>query len=175
MAIYSSAAYPIVVLKVYEYYYGLDLVAVERIIPLVDYAFLPEAPHFILGVVQYHGLPLPLVSLRRRFGLPDGRPALSDHIVLAATPRRRVALLADEVCGFEEVPATAWQSAESLNPAGTGSISSVATVRQRLVLIHDIEKCLSAEDDAALAAALRAPHAPAPVYGERPATGGGDD
>lgn len=50
--------------------YALSLGAVERVLPMVAVSPLPAGPAIALGVINVHGTIVPVVDVRRRFGLP---------------------------------------------------------------------------------------------------------
>lgn len=76
--------------------YALSLPVVERVLPMAAVSPLPKAPAIALGVINLHGQILPVLDIRRRFGLPPGEYGLSAHLVVARTTRRWLALPAPE-------------------------------------------------------------------------------
>ena len=136
--------------------YGLRLGAVERVLPAVEVVPLPRAPEVVLGVINLQGRIIPLVDIRSRFGLPAREIDLADHIIVARSARRTVALLAERVEGpgayseEETIPAAA------VLP-GTPYLEGVVALPDGMVLIHDLDAFLSLEEEAALTSALGAP------------------
>src|SRR5262245_21471826 len=61
---------PLFVFRLAEQHYALPLLTVERVLPMVAVSPLPQAPSLTLGVINLHGLVVPVLDLRRRFGLP---------------------------------------------------------------------------------------------------------
>ncbi len=143
----------IVVFMIETQRYGVSLQAVDRIIRLVDYAPLPQAPEIVAGVINFQGAVIPVINLRKRFGLPEREPRLSDHLILGRTLRRRVALLADEACGIETVGESAWIPAPNILPR-TGYLAGAVKREDGLILIHDLDACLSLDEEHALVLAL---------------------
>lgn len=56
---------------------------------------VPGAPPHVLGIVQVRGRVIPVVDLRRRFGLPARARELSDRVIVVEHAGRQVGLLAD--------------------------------------------------------------------------------
>jgi purine-binding chemotaxis protein CheW len=133
--------------------YALLLAVVERIVRAVEVTGLPNAPDIVLGVINVEGRVIPVLNLRRRFGLPEREISLSDQFLIARTTRRTVALVVDEAQGVIEHP-----KAEIIAPArivpGLGQIQGVVKLPDGLVLIHDLELFLSLEEVNALDAAM---------------------
>lgn len=145
--------FTIVVFMIETQRYGVSLQAVERIIRLIDYTPLPQGPEIVAGVIDFQGAVIPVINLRKRFGLPAREPRLSDHLILGHTRRRRVALLADEACGLETVCESAWIPAPSILPR-TGYLAGAVKRKDGLILIHDLDACLSLDEEHALDLAL---------------------
>ena len=133
--------------------YGLPLPAVERVLRMVDVTPLPKAPQIVLGVVNVQGRVIPVVDMRRRFRLPARDFALTDQLVIARTARRPVALAADAVTGVLENSAQEAAGAPDIVP-GIEYVEGVVKLPDGLVLIHDLDRFLSLEEEAALGRAI---------------------
>ncbi|HEX2100161.1 MAG TPA: chemotaxis protein CheW [Candidatus Synoicihabitans sp.] len=144
---------PFLAIVVNETRYGLSLAAVDRVIHLVEITALPKAPASVRGIVDIQGVVLPVIDLRRRFRLPEREPRLSDSLVLARTPRRSVAILADTIGAVEMVAPEEWIPAPLVVP-GAGYVAGVVKRADGLILIHDLDACLSLEEEAKLEDAL---------------------
>lgn len=134
--------------------YALELRHVERIVPAVEITPLPNVPDIVVGVIDLAGTVVPVVSLRRRLGLPDREVHPADQLVIAQTVRRAVAFVVDESFGVIERP-----TAEIVDMAGViaglEQIHGVARSEDGLVWIHDLEKFLSLDEARTLDEALR--------------------
>jgi chemotaxis signal transduction protein len=49
--------------------FGLDILRVQEIIRLQDLTRVPNAPDFVDGVINLRGKVIPIIALRKRFGL----------------------------------------------------------------------------------------------------------
>jgi purine-binding chemotaxis protein CheW len=146
-----DALFQLVVFTLHEQLYALRLAAVDRIVRVAEITALPSAPDIVQGVVNIEGRIVPVISLRRRFGLPDRDLALSDHLIFARTARRAVALLVASVVGVIECsPSQVTASADS------DHVEGVLKLDDGLVLIHDLDTFLSPMEDRKLTHALTA-------------------
>ncbi len=136
--------------------YGLPLARVERVLPMVAVAPLPQAPAIALGVINFHGEVLPVVDVGRRLGLPAREYGLAAHLVIVQTPRRRLALPVDEVLGVQEVATASVVPPEAVLP-GIGYVAGIATLPDGLLFIHDLDTFLSLDEERQLAEALAEP------------------
>ena len=77
--------------------YALHLSAVQLVIRAVEITPLPQAPEAVAGIINFQGQIVPVFNLRRRFHLPERELQLDDHLILARTTHRLVALVVDAV------------------------------------------------------------------------------
>jgi purine-binding chemotaxis protein CheW len=144
----------LVVFSLDEQRYALPLSNVERIVRVVEITSLPKAPEIVLGVINVRGQVIPVVNIRKRFRLPEREIALSDHLIIAQTSRRAVALLADRVGQVLEVLENDIISAKKILPA-MDYVEGVVKLADGLILIHNLEKFLSLEEERALERAMK--------------------
>jgi purine-binding chemotaxis protein CheW len=133
--------------------YALHLPVVERVVRAVEITRLPKAPGIVLGVINVQGRIIPVVDVRKRFGLPLREMTVDDHIIVARTLTRSVAMVVDVVSGIAEYSETELVPKEKILP-GIEHIRGVAKLGDGLVLIHDLEQFLSLEEQRSLDEAL---------------------
>ena len=137
-----------------EQRYALYLHAVTRVVRTVEIVPLPKAPEIVRGVVNVQGQVIPVVDIRKRFRLPEQEMEVSDQLIIASASRRPVALVVDAVEGVMELSNQKMIPPEEILP-GTEYIEGVIKLEHGLVLIHDLDKFLSLEEDQKLDAALK--------------------
>lgn len=150
----QSPARRLVVFGIGGQRYALPLLAVERVLPMVAVSPLPKAPSVALGVINLHGQVVPVLNIRSRFGLPPRHYGLAGHLLVARTDRRILALPVDEVFGVKEA------AAETVTPPGAvlpglGYVAGIVTLADGLIFIHDLDTCLSLDEERRLAEALK--------------------
>ncbi len=136
--------------------YALHLSAVQLVVQAVEISPLPHAPDCVTGIVNFQGQVVPVFNLRRRFGLPERELQLDDHIILARTTHRRVALAVDAVGGVVECAAGEMVPVAAVLP-GTEYVAGVLKRPDGLILIHDLDSFLSLNEEHALETALTPP------------------
>jgi purine-binding chemotaxis protein CheW len=129
--------------------YTLPLACVERVVPAVYVTPLPQAPAVILGVVNVQGRIIPVINLRKRFRLPERELELSDQFIVGKTSRRIVALVVDTVLGVAEFSRHEITSGTHIAP-GLCFITGVIKTVDGVLLIHDLDSCLSLDEEQAL-------------------------
>jgi len=142
-----------VVFTLDDWRYGLPLEAVERVVRVVEITPLPKAPDIVVGVVNVNGRVIAVVNVRARFRLPQRSVSLSDQLIVARTPKRSVALLADSVAGVIECAEQETVPAQAIVP-GMEYVEGIAKLTDGLILIHDLGRFLSLEEDRRLGEAL---------------------
>lgn len=133
--------------------YALHFEAVERVLRMVEVTPLPGAPAAVEGVINIQGEVVPVVSIRRRLGLAQRGVAVSDSLVLAHARNRRLAIIAESVLGVVERPADAVVSVGDL-AQDIHYIEGVLKTSDGLVLIHDLDRFFSPEEEQSLDLAL---------------------
>lgn len=113
---------------------------------IVEIIPLPKAPDIVLGVVNVQGQVIAVTNVRKRFGLSEREPRVSDQLIIARTPRRPVALVVDEVTGVFEYSEREAVPAEAIVP-GTDYIAGVVKLSDGMVLIHDLGRFLSLDEE----------------------------
>jgi purine-binding chemotaxis protein CheW len=81
--------------------------------------------------------------------------SLSDQLIVAQTSRRTVAMLVDAVSGVVAYPEQQVITADRVLP-GLEYLEGVAKLDGGMILIHDLDKFLSLEEETTLDTALRA-------------------
>ncbi|MEI9895029.1 MAG: chemotaxis protein CheW [Chthoniobacter sp.] len=149
-----SESVSLVVFRIEKQRYGLLLSVVERIVRAAEVTVLPKAPAMVIGVLDVEGRVLPVLNIRQRLGLPEHQITPAEQFVIARTSRREIVFVVDEALGVIDLPPSGMVNATQIIP-GLEQIRGVVQLPDGLVLIHDLEKFLSWEEERALDEALR--------------------
>ena len=136
-------------------HYGVDIAAVEGIIKMQAITVVPQAPRFVEGVTNLRGKVLPVIDLRRRFGLGAEAATKDTRIVVVEMNGTTVGIVVD---GVSEVLRVNSDTIEPPSPIVTtvdsAFIRGIAKIGERLVILLDLAKVLSLSEQNALAAAV---------------------
>jgi purine-binding chemotaxis protein CheW len=135
--------------------YALHLSAVDRVARMVRITPISSPPEILLGVVNLEGVVIPVMDVRQRFNLPERDISPSDRLIFARTKNRSVALVADTVTGVIECSEHSLISAERILPE-LAHVDGVIKLEDGLILIHNLDKFLSLEEESALDLAVAA-------------------
>ncbi len=143
----------LVVFRLDEQRYALPLAAVERIVRAAETTLLPNAPPIVLGAVDVEGHVLPVLNVRRRFGLREREIGPADQFLIARTARRTLVLVVDDTLGVIERAQAEIIGSDHIVP-GLKQFQGVVRLDDGLVLIHDLEQFLSLNEARALDEAM---------------------
>jgi len=137
----------LVVFDLANEHYGLDIAAVEGIIKMQAITVVPRAPTFVEGVTNLRGKVLPVIDLRKRFGLPSNETTKDTRIVVVEMGGATVGIVVD---GVSEVLRVNRDVIEPPSPIVTTVDSSfirgIANLTERLVILLDLGKVLNTQE-----------------------------
>ncbi len=124
--------------------FGVDILKVQEIIRIVELTRVPNAPHFVEGVINLRGRIVPVIDLRKRFGLPQNEFDKNSRIVIVAVNNLVVGFLVDKVKEVLRVPkAVIEPPPEITSTIHTDYIIGVAKLDDRLLIVLDLERILA--------------------------------
>ena len=60
-----------VVFMLNKAYYGVPILQVQEIVKMTEITEIPNTPDFVQGIVNLRGKIIPIIDMRKRFGLPE--------------------------------------------------------------------------------------------------------
>lgn len=124
--------------------FAIDILVVQEIIRMLDITQVPNAPHYVEGVVNLRGKVIPIINLRARFGLPMIEPTKDTRIVVVEIAHMILGFIVDSV---EEVLRLSEECIEPPPPTSRGGAEEchkgVGRVNGCLVLLLDLERLFS--------------------------------
>ena len=108
---------------------------------------VPNAPSFVDGVVFSRGQVVPVVNLRARFGFERAPFDLKTRLVVVQAGTRLIGLVADSAREFVNIPPEAIQPPnEALTGMSGRYVDGIATVRDRLILVLNLDRILNFDE-----------------------------
>ncbi len=129
-----------------EQQYALPLKSVQRVVRMVEIIPLPKAPEIVLGVIDLEGNIIPVMSMRRRFGLPEPETRLTDQLIVADTATRSIALVVNSVTGVVERTVAEVTEVEKIVP-GAQYVEGITKLEDGILFIHNVDRFLSKTED----------------------------
>lgn len=126
--------------------YGVDIRSVREIIRHEPIRMVPNTSPAVSGVISLRGLVIPVVDLRRRLRLPMQHTDERTRIIVAEITGKMMGFTVDAVAEVLRLPTTAIEPAPPLSVTdGSNYVAGVAKRDERLMMLIDVERLLSAE------------------------------
>lgn len=146
--------------------YAIPILAVQEINRVMPITPVPHSPAAVEGVINLRGRIIPVVDMRKRFGLPKTSETGDSRIVVVEVgqDRRVLGFTVDRVHEVLRLPADIIDPAPAVahhNPAEVPSspaanfITGIGKLDDRLLILIDLQR-LFTPDDLAVADAARA-------------------
>jgi purine-binding chemotaxis protein CheW len=131
--------------------FGVDILKVQEIIRTIEISKVPRAPDFVEGVINLRGKVIPIIDLRRRFGLDHKTHDKNTRIIVIEMADVIVGFVVDAVSEVLRIPASTVEPPPPV-VAGMDSeyISGVGKLENSLLILLDLDKLLSDADVAML-------------------------
>ncbi|HAP36279.1 MAG TPA: chemotaxis protein CheW, partial [Bacteroidetes bacterium] len=133
--------------------FGVDILKVQEINRMVDVTRVPNTPEYVDGVINLRGKVIPIIDLRRRFGMERKEKDKNTRIIVVELNSKVLGFVVDAV---SEVLRINKSLSEPPPPiiAGIESdyITAIAKLENRLLILLDLERVLTTEEHAELEA-----------------------
>lgn len=126
--------------------YGLPIQKVQEINRMVSISRLPQAPDFIEGIINLRGRVIPVVDLRKRFGLKDESRNDDTRIMIVDISGQTVGIIVDAV---NEVVRMSASSIEPPPPSfilESQYIDGIGKLEERLIILLNIDRILTSRE-----------------------------
>lgn len=142
-----------VIFKINEQSFCVSLSDVVRIVRIVRITPIPELSDIVEGVINVQGEVIPVVNLRKRFGINERGLNLDNHIILINASTRVLGLLVDEVTDIVKSQEKDLIQKKEILP-GTHKIQGVMKNEKDMILIQDLDALLSLDEEKKLETSL---------------------
>jgi purine-binding chemotaxis protein CheW len=133
----------LVVFELAEEQFGLDIATVREIIQMQPVTKIPGAEYFMEGMINLRGVVIPVVDLRKRFGLDSMEYNNDTRIMVISSGGQDIGIIVDSVEEVLRVPSDSIVPPSSVvTSAGSDYLSGIAKLSERLVILLDPERLL---------------------------------
>ena len=114
---------------------------------MIQVTKVPNAPSFVEGVINLRGRVIPVIDLRTKMGMPKKEADNNTRIVVIEISGKTVGFIVDAVKEVLRIPSSITEPPPQI-VAGVNSeyIKSVGKLEDRLLILIDLEKILSATE-----------------------------
>lgn len=86
-----------IILRFDDEQYGIDISYIDNIVRLQPITRVPHTQSFFLGIINLRGEIIPVMSMRRKFELPEKENTNATRILIIKVDGNKIGILVDEV------------------------------------------------------------------------------
>ena len=136
----------LVTFRLGENLFAAEIQMVQRVLRYEAPRALPDMPEWMEGVVDYQGTMVPVIDMRRRFGLSAAAPGPQARLMVCSAPRGLAAMLVDAVLDVKPVePSDILEPPELFRGLAGEYLRGLTRRNGQLVVVLDVENLLSSQ------------------------------
>ncbi|HTW73555.1 MAG TPA: chemotaxis protein CheW [Steroidobacteraceae bacterium] len=133
-------------------YYGIDILRVQEIKGWEKPTRLPHSPDYVQGVINLRGAVVPIIDLRRRFGLADGDHGRTTVVIVVRVPAAggeahaelTAGLVVDAVCEVCSLASGELRPPpQAVDALDTTLVRGLAVAGERMLILLDVPRLMS--------------------------------
>jgi purine-binding chemotaxis protein CheW len=124
---------------------AFDLAGIERVERVVDVTPMPQKQPFMMGVINFHGQIVSVVSLRSLLGVASRELCLSDLFLIYSNGKKSLALWVDSIADLTSCSEEKLLPAQDVLPTQPEFIRHVMIYENEIVPIYDLSKIIASE------------------------------
>ena len=127
--------------------FGVDILKVQEINRMVEITRVPQAPHYVEGVINLRGKVIPIVDLRKRFNLEIKGHDKNTRIVVVDIGGNIMGMIVDAVSEVLRPAASTIEPPPEIVTGINGEyIKGVAKLEDRLLILLDLSKVIDVDE-----------------------------
>jgi purine-binding chemotaxis protein CheW len=134
--------------------YGVEVLSVREIIRMPELTKMPNAPHYVEGVINLRGMVIPVISLRKRFNLDDHDHDRNSRILVMELAGTHTGFIVDSVAEVIRIEKSAIQPAPNVSRQDgmQDCITGILDHNGKLLILLDLNLLFAAEEQGELLA-----------------------
>ena len=143
---YAVESIRLVTFRLGEHLFAADIQAVQRVLRYELPRALPDMPAWMEGVVDYQGTMVPVIDMRRRFGLTASAPGQQARLMVCTAPGGLAAMMVDAVLDVKPVqPADLMEPPALFRGLASEYLKALTRRQGQLVVVLDVEVLLASQ------------------------------
>lgn len=133
--------------EISEESYAIEILDVKEIIAMMKFTKVPKMPDFVKGVINLRGLVIPIIDIRRKFGLQEIEYDDRTTIIIGIVDGSLIGFIVDRTADVLSI-----NEEEMVEPPRFGTaidttfLKSMAKTSNGVVMIANLEKIFSASE-----------------------------
>jgi purine-binding chemotaxis protein CheW len=141
----------VIVFQLQDEEYGIPVHQVRSIEKMQHITRVPRTAPFVKGVINLRGVVTPIIDLRVRFELEEQAYTDSTRIIIVALDHMEVGLIVDAANDVIDIPVSLIEPRpEVVGNVEVEYITGVAKVDKRLIILLNLEKVLTRDEENSL-------------------------
>ncbi|MCA9293151.1 MAG: chemotaxis protein CheW [Phycisphaerales bacterium] len=137
--------------------FAIPILSVHEINRMMEITRVPHSPPFVEGVINLRGRIVPVVDLRKRFGLPKTERDSNNRIVVVEVASRVIGFTVDRVNEVLRIAPNIVEPAPAMiSGVDTEFVQGVGKLDDRLLILLDMDKLFGQSELAAMERATAA-------------------
>ncbi len=133
--------------------YGLDIMSVQEIILMGEITKIPEVPEYICGLINLRGKVIPIIDLRKRFGLDACDATEHTRIIVVNAAGTTFGIVVDAVSQVLRIESNQIEPPpQGLVGLDQAYIKGLVKMETKIMILLNMEAVLSVDEQAKLAA-----------------------
>ncbi|MGK0467878.1 chemotaxis protein CheW [Clostridium sp.] len=119
--------------------YAIDISYAQEIIRIPKFTQLPNTPSFIEGVINLRGKIIPVLDLKKRFGIDQSNRGIDSRLLIIELDNMIVGIIVDDVSEVIRIDEQSIQKLSSeIITISQNSIQGISIIDQRIIILLDI-------------------------------------
>jgi purine-binding chemotaxis protein CheW len=124
--------------------YGIDILRVKEIKEMMSITRVPKAAHYVRGVINLRGEVIPVIDLRKKFNLQEGKENENTRIIIVSVDDITVGLIVDTSSEVINISSEKIEEAPiEVGSVDQGYIYGIGKVGERIIILLDIVKIIT--------------------------------
>jgi purine-binding chemotaxis protein CheW len=135
--------YQVVGFRIGNETYGVRIGSVREIVRVPEITSVPNAPEAIEGVINLRGKIIPVMDLRKRFGIEAVQPDKKNRILVVELDNKLLGLIVSSASEVLKIPPSEIAAPGTVFAEGESSyVTGVGKLKGRLIILLDIARLL---------------------------------
>ncbi|MEI7812366.1 MAG: chemotaxis protein CheW [Ignavibacteria bacterium] len=132
--------------------FGVDILKVQEINRMFQITKVPNSPSYVDGVINLRGRVIPVIDLRTKLGLSRKPHDKDTRIIVVDLSGKTIGFIVDKVKEVLRIPSNIIEPPPSIaSGINTEYITAVGKLEDRLLILLDLEKIISGEEQIQIA------------------------
>lgn len=136
-----------VIFKLNEEEYGVEISHVQEITEHKTVTSVPNTPSFIEGIINLRGNIVPIVSIKKRFNLPQEKAGADHRVIIINLGSKQVGFVVDDASQVLTMDESQIENApELITGIDRDYIIGIGKVSEKIIILLDLEKILTEKE-----------------------------